>query len=79
MPGGRNVRFGTVNRWLKRVGDHFNTGDLLVEIAFHIDSSSGILPIEVEANEPGILSEIVVPEGVTATSGTIIARFDATT
>jgi hypothetical protein len=64
MPGGRNFRFGTVNRWLKQVGDHFNTGDSLVEIAFHSDSSSNILPVEVEASEPGILSEIVVPEGV---------------
>ena len=59
---------GTVRRWLKSVGDVVNIGDELVEI----DAGKAIFVHQ--ADEAGVLVEILVTEGTTVPPGEVIAR-----
>ena len=58
---------GTVARWLKKVGDSVEIGDLIAEI--ETDKAT----MEMEAFEEGTLSEILVEEGGKAAVGSAIA------
>lgn len=59
---------GTIQRWLKAVGDRVAIGDELCQI----DAGKAIF-VHV-ADEAGVLAEILVPEGGTVPSGAVIAR-----
>ena len=48
---------GKLAKWLKKVGDHVKSGDVIAEI--ETDKAT----MEVEAVDEGTLSEILVPEG----------------
>jgi pyruvate dehydrogenase E2 component (dihydrolipoamide acetyltransferase) len=61
---------GTVGHWLKKVGDHVEFGDELVEI--ETDKASMVY----EADESGTLIEICVQEGETVPVGTVIAKLN---
>lgn len=58
----------TVSRWLKRPGDSVTRGDELVEV--ETDKATVVY----EAEQSGVLEEIVVDEGATAALGAVIAR-----
>jgi pyruvate dehydrogenase E2 component (dihydrolipoamide acetyltransferase) len=58
----------TVLSWLKRPGDPVRRGDPLVEV--ETDKATVVY----EAEQDGVLGEIVVDEGVTADLGAVIAR-----
>jgi pyruvate dehydrogenase E1 component beta subunit len=48
---------GKLSKWLKKVGDHVKSGDVLAEI--ETDKAT----MEIEAIDEGLLTEIMVPEG----------------
>jgi pyruvate/2-oxoglutarate dehydrogenase complex dihydrolipoamide acyltransferase (E2) component len=48
---------GTLTRWLKRTGDHLQTGDIVAEV--ETDKAA----MSIESPSQGTLSEIKVPEG----------------
>ena len=48
---------GTLAKWLVKEGDEINPGDVIAEI--ETDKAT----MEVEAVDPGVISEILVPEG----------------
>ncbi|PPQ99936.1 hypothetical protein CVT24_009571 [Panaeolus cyanescens] len=50
---------GTVTRWKKREGEAFAVGDVLLEI------ESDYATIDVQAEKPGIIGKILVPDGTT--------------
>jgi pyruvate dehydrogenase E2 component (dihydrolipoamide acetyltransferase) len=58
---------GVVSSWHKKPGDKVSVGDSLVDI----ETDKALM--EYEAYEDGVLGEILVPEGATATIGTPIA------
>lgn len=58
---------GTVQRWLKQVGEQVNYGEIVAEIATEKAT------IEIPSTETGPLTEILVQEGVTVPVGTAIA------
>ncbi len=63
---------GKLARWLVAVGDAVQAGDLLAEV--ETDKAT----MEVEADEDGILSEVLVSEGTDSIKvGTVIARLAA--
>ena len=57
---GLTMTEGTVNKWLKKVGEPVAAGELLVEI------STDKITNEIEATASGTLLQILVPEGGTA-------------
>lgn len=61
----------TILRWLKQLGDSVARGDALVEV--ETDKTTVVY----EAEEEGVLAELLVPEGATAPLGTPIARLAA--
>jgi pyruvate dehydrogenase E2 component (dihydrolipoamide acetyltransferase) len=63
----------TVQRWLKKPGESFAKGDLLVEL----DSHDSLLHLE--ATESGTLSQQLVAPGKTITLGTPIAEYSSGT
>jgi len=63
---------GAVSRWLKRPGDTVAAGEPLVEI------ETDKVNAEVESPCEGVLTEILVGEGVTVPVGEVIARIDGT-
>ncbi|KAF7359201.1 Dihydrolipoyllysine-residue acetyltransferase [Mycena sanguinolenta] len=50
---------GTISRWLKKEGEEFQVGDILLQIESEYDT------IYVEAENPGILRKILSPDGST--------------
>lgn len=58
---------GKVLRWVKRVGDRVEVGDVLVEV--ETDKAD----MEVETTEAGVLREIRLEEGASAPVGAVIA------
>lgn len=50
---------GTISRWLKKEGEAFQAGDILLEI------ESEYATINVEAENPGIMGKILSPDGST--------------
>src|SRR5258708_20115316 len=65
---GESVTEATVAKWLKKIGDPIAVDDPLVEL------ETDKVTLEVNAASPGILSEIVVPEGTTVEVGSILGR-----
>ncbi|KAJ6620298.1 single hybrid motif-containing protein [Mycena sp. CBHHK59/15] len=50
---------GTIRKWAKKEGDFFSSGDILLQI------ESDYTTINVEAQNPGIIEKIVMPDGST--------------
>lgn len=50
---------GTIARWQKKEGEAFSAGDVLLQI------ESDIAVVDVEAESPGILGKILLPDGST--------------
>jgi pyruvate dehydrogenase E2 component (dihydrolipoamide acetyltransferase) len=68
MPNlGYDMEEGTVQRWLKAVGDAVERGEPIAEI--ETDKTT----VEMEAMASGTLAEIVVPDGESAALGAVIA------
>jgi pyruvate dehydrogenase E2 component (dihydrolipoamide acetyltransferase) len=64
---GMGMNDGMIVKWLKQEGDPVEQGDPLVEI------ESSKVNGEVEAIGAGVLARIVVPEGMTVNTGTLLA------
>lgn len=64
---------GAVEEWHKSVGDQVNVGDDLVDIA------TDKAVVTMEADEAGVLAEILLERDGTATVGTPIARLQRAT
>jgi pyruvate dehydrogenase E2 component (dihydrolipoamide acetyltransferase) len=58
---------GVVVKWRKAEGDHVESGDVLAEI----ETDKAVMDLEAFAS--GVLRKILVPEGTTVPSGTLIA------
>jgi pyruvate dehydrogenase E2 component (dihydrolipoyllysine-residue acetyltransferase) len=58
---------GTILRWLKRIGDRIEKGEVLAEV--ETDKAD----MELEADKAGTLAEIRVPEGQAAAVGAVLA------
>jgi pyruvate dehydrogenase E2 component (dihydrolipoamide acetyltransferase) len=67
---GETVADGTVTKWFKKVGDAVAKGETLFEV------STDKVDTEVPAPATGILSAILVDEGVTVDVGTTLATID---
>jgi 2-oxoisovalerate dehydrogenase E2 component (dihydrolipoyl transacylase) len=67
---GESVTEGTVDRWLKKVGDFVRRDEALVEVV--TDKVNAEIPSPFE----GRLVDIAVPEGTTVPVGTLIARIE---
>src|SRR5579864_6562271 len=65
---GVSVSEGTVTKWLKRVGDHVDADESIVEI------STDKVDTEVPSPGSGTLTEILVDEGETVAVGTLLGR-----
>ena len=64
---GDGMEEGTINSWLKQVGDQIKEGEVIAEI--ETDKAN----VEISAYETGVLTEIVVNPGETVPVGTVIA------
>jgi pyruvate dehydrogenase E2 component (dihydrolipoamide acetyltransferase) len=64
---GDGMEQGTINVWLKKEGDHVNSGEAIAEV--ETDKAN----VEIAAYETGVLSKIVVAEGKTVPVGELIA------
>jgi pyruvate dehydrogenase E2 component (dihydrolipoamide acetyltransferase) len=72
MPNlGYEMEEGTIQRWLKAVGDTVERGEPIAEI--ETDKTT----VEMEAMVSGTLAEIVVDEGATAALGAVIAVIES--
>jgi pyruvate dehydrogenase E2 component (dihydrolipoamide acetyltransferase) len=58
---------GAISRWIKKVGDHVEKGDVIAEI----ETDKALM--ELEAYESGVLTQILVDEGATVPIGAPIA------
>ncbi len=63
---GEGVIEGTVSRWLKQVGDFVDQDEPLLEI------ETDKVTTEAAAEEAGVLSKILIPEGETVAVGTVL-------
>jgi biotin carboxyl carrier protein len=63
-----SVTRASVGRWFKRVGDPVNIGEPLVEI------ETDNMTIEVAASATGVLSEILVRDGESVKTGTVLGK-----
>lgn len=70
---GDGMEEGTINRWLKKEGDHIASGDSLAEV--ETDKAN----VEIPVYESGILTRIVVQVGQTVPVGEVIAHIGAPT
>jgi 2-oxoglutarate dehydrogenase E2 component (dihydrolipoamide succinyltransferase) len=68
---GESVTEGTVNSWLRSVGDTVAFDDPLFEV------STDKVDSEIPSPHDGVLTEIAVPEGETVEVGTVLARISA--
>ena len=72
MPSlGYDMEEGTIQSWLKRVGDTIERGEPIAEI--ETDKTT----VEMEAMTSGTLTEIVCDAGTTATVGATIAIIES--
>jgi len=72
MPNlGYDMEEGTVQRWLKQVGDRVDRGEPIAEI--ETDKTT----VEMEAMAAGTLAEILVAEGSSAALGAPIAVIES--
>jgi pyruvate dehydrogenase E2 component (dihydrolipoamide acetyltransferase) len=68
---GETVADGTVTKWFKRVGDNVVKGEALFEV------STDKVDTEIPAPVTGVLTAILVDEGVTVDVGTTLATIEA--
>ncbi len=68
---GQTVETGEITQWLKKEGDPVRKGDILCEIA--TDKSS----LEVESHYDGTLLRVLLPQGVSAPVGCVMAVIGA--
>lgn len=69
MPSlGADMEVGTITRWLVHPGDRVRRGDIVAVV--QTDKSD----IEVEIFEDGTVADLVVPEGVRVSVGTVLAH-----
>ncbi|MGI6097492.1 MAG: dihydrolipoamide acetyltransferase family protein [Dethiobacteria bacterium] len=68
---GLTMTEGTINKWLKQVGEEVKKGEPLLEV------STDKVVTEVEAPAPGVLAKIIVPEGETVEVAKVIAIITA--
>jgi pyruvate dehydrogenase E2 component (dihydrolipoamide acetyltransferase) len=72
MPSlGYEMEEGTIQRWLKQVGEAVARGEPIAEV--ETDKTT----IEMEAMASGTLAEIVVEEGASAAVGAVIAVIES--
>jgi pyruvate/2-oxoglutarate dehydrogenase complex dihydrolipoamide acyltransferase (E2) component len=72
MPNlGYDMEEGTVQTWLKKVGDRVERGEPIAEV--ETDKTT----VEMEAMASGTVAEIVVDEGATAAVGAVIAVLES--
>jgi 2-oxoisovalerate dehydrogenase E2 component (dihydrolipoyl transacylase) len=64
---GESVVEGTLTRWLKKAGERVEQHEALVEV------NTDKVDTEVPSPASGVLLEILVPEGITAQAGTVLA------
>ena len=64
---GDGMEEGTINSWLKKEGEHVNSGEPLAEV--ETDKAN----VEISAYESGVLTKIIVQVGQTVPIGEIIA------
>ncbi|MGZ4340148.1 MAG: dihydrolipoamide acetyltransferase family protein [Gaiellaceae bacterium] len=65
---GVSVSEGTITKWLKQVGETIEADETLLEI------STDKVDTEIPSPASGVISEILVEEGVTVPVGTLLAR-----
>ncbi|TYP79582.1 2-oxoglutarate dehydrogenase complex dihydrolipoyllysine-residue succinyltransferase [Paenibacillus methanolicus] len=65
---GESITEGTIAKWIAKVGDKVNQGDVLVEL------ETDKVNLEISAEESGVLAEIINQEGETVAVGSIIGR-----
>jgi 2-oxoglutarate dehydrogenase E2 component (dihydrolipoamide succinyltransferase) len=63
-----SVTRASIGRWFKRVGDPVSVGEPLVEI------EADNMTIEVAASATGVLSEILVRDGESVKTGTVLGK-----
>jgi 2-oxoglutarate dehydrogenase E2 component (dihydrolipoamide succinyltransferase) len=63
-----SVTRASIGRWFKRVGDPVSVGEPLVEI------ETDNISIEVAASATGVLSEILVRDGKSVKTGTVLGK-----
>ena len=63
---GDGMEEGTINSWLKKEGDHVNSGEAIAEV--ETDKAN----VEIAAYETGVLSKIIVQVGQTVPVGAVI-------
>ncbi|MBB3111270.1 2-oxoglutarate dehydrogenase E2 component (dihydrolipoamide succinyltransferase) [Paenibacillus phyllosphaerae] len=68
---GESITEGTIAKWVVKVGDQVNQGDVLVEL------ETDKVNLEISADESGVLTEIVNQEGDTVAVGAVIGRIGA--
>ncbi len=64
----KSMTRASVGRWFKRVGDPVSVDEPLVEI------EADNMTIEVAASATGVLSEILVRDGETVKTGTVLGK-----
>ena len=64
---GESITEATVSKWLKKIGENFDTDEPLVEI------ETDKITVEVPAPRAGVLSEIKVQEGSDVNVGGVLA------
>jgi len=67
---GESLQEGTITKWIKKIGDIIERDEMILEI------STDKVDTEVPAPNSGILTEILVQEGVTVEVGSIIAYIE---
>ncbi|MBV9495906.1 MAG: 2-oxoglutarate dehydrogenase, E2 component, dihydrolipoamide succinyltransferase [Acidobacteria bacterium] len=68
---GESIAEGTVSRWIKKVGDHVDRDEPLLEI------STDKVDAEIPSPVAGTLTEILVQEGATVPVNSVVARIAA--
>jgi len=73
MPSlGADMEDGTLVEWKKKPGDTLKRGDIIAEV----ETQKGL--IEIEVFDEGIISELLIPEGVKVPVGTVMALISPT-
>ncbi|MFB9328997.1 2-oxoglutarate dehydrogenase complex dihydrolipoyllysine-residue succinyltransferase [Paenibacillus aurantiacus] len=68
---GESITEGTIAKWVVKVGDQVNQGDVLVEL------ETDKVNLEISAEQSGVLAEIISQEGDTVAVGSVIGRIGA--
>lgn len=69
-PLGDEVEQATILRWYRNVGESIGRGEIL----FAVETDKVVM--EIESDISGVISEILIGEGESASPGTVIAMID---